>query len=970
MPERLVDELVRQELLPADLGRRALEQQVLHGGALDSAILETSAIDEDALLEAIVRAYGGTAATREDRTAPVDESALRCLPEQWAQKHALAPLEWNRQKSSLRVLTPAPVDARLIERLGELLELRIVPSIDLEFRVYERLAVLYGTRPPERFVALIEQARGPASSVPWATNKANGSWHRPSDRGRLTFGEAVNMLREATEREDIVKTALLYTIRDLQFAAMLIVHKSHLEGWMAEGEGADRIPGLHLDLAADSAFRVVLDAHTHYLGPVPEDQLHAAFIASIGRPCPRAVLIVPVRVKNRTVALIYAENGPNPIQPQLAADLMLFMTHLQGALEALLLRRKAQSLSNIGTSTSKLIEFTGTSDIMRQLVPSGIHEGVHESDQLEASDASVPLPTKPRREAAYSIVTRRGDAPSQASPPSPSAVPVGTIGELARTGPGSAEAAIHDSAHWEQVSLAAWDDGLGNETMFGVPSSPPTDTDAANNEPGASPSGDEISAGSGGDGGTHASREPLAGDDRGGDSALDSSAIHSDPIGDIDIEVPTLAEDDVPAQPLSVSAALSVSAPDDEPVPLTTRKRPRSSLAEASLLVLPPVEVELTPAPTLEIMEAFSRVREPEPHRARPADESGNDEERDHARSDVEPENAEPENAEPNETGLPVPEPVDEATPERAAEPASTTPRDADTLADGPLAELRDQVSLLVSDRDDARRQAGEKLAAFGAVIVAPLISAFPGHLNVDPFQEVLPPFEACGELLRLLVLHGRNAHPHIARFLDAPDPVFRLLAAHFYATVKIPDIVPKLSQRLHDEETKVCLVAARTLFTYRDAPEFAGVVAHLHGRLLASSIGARRHAAYLLGLFRDITAIPLLIEFFERKEWAMYDAVEQALGEITRQAFGSNPKKWRGWWAKNQGRSRIAWLIDGLSTKDAALRRGAFEELKAISGRDAIYDEHASKREREMAKQDWLTWWSKEENSSLGANS
>ena len=223
MPERLVDELVRQELLPADLGRRALEQQVLHGGALDSAILETSAIDEDALLEAIVRAYGGTAATREDRTAPVDESALRCLPEQWAQKHALAPLEWNRQKSSLRVLTPAPVDARLIERLGELLELRIVPSIDLEFRVYERLAVLYGTRPPERFVALIEQARGPASSVPWATNKANGSWHRPSDRGRLTFGEAVNMLREATEREDIVKTALLYTIRDLQFAAMLIV---------------------------------------------------------------------------------------------------------------------------------------------------------------------------------------------------------------------------------------------------------------------------------------------------------------------------------------------------------------------------------------------------------------------------------------------------------------------------------------------------------------------------------------------------------------------------------------------------------------------------------------------------------------------------------------------------------------------------------------------------------------------------
>ncbi|MBK8010810.1 MAG: hypothetical protein IPK13_05640 [Deltaproteobacteria bacterium] len=954
MPERLVAELVREDLLPADLGRRALEQQVLHGGALDSAILETAAVAEDVLLQAIVRAYGGAAATPEDRDAPVDESALRCLPEQWAEKHTLAPLQLNRQKSVLRVLTPAPVDARLLERLGELLELRIVPSIDLEFRVYERLAILYGTRPPERFVALIEQARGPSAGVPWSASKASGSSHqRPSEGGRITFGEAVNMLREATEREEIVKTALLYTIRDLQFAAMLIVHKTHLEGWMAEGEGADRIPGLHLDLSPDSAFRVVLDAHTHYLGPVPEDNLHAAFISGIGRPCPRAVLIVPVRVKNRTVALIYAENGPNPIQPQLAADLMLFMTHLEGALEALLLRRKAQSLSNITPAASKLIEFTGTSDIMRQLVPSGFHT------EETGPTKEAPPTTRPRREAAYSVISRRGDerpptaSSSSSSPrplslsptsaPNPGAIPLAAIGEVAKSS--ATEIALDDSSHWERVSIDAWDDGLGNETPFGVPSAlpaerPSTDLEVAEATGESAFDGADGSAGASEDTGATAATS-LESDRTTANQATDLLAVGSS----------ASRNGDTPMRSADTLTAEATASHDDEPVPLTTLKRPRSALAEASLLVLPPVEIELTPAPSLEMIENFSRTAEAREHPTTPSDR--------------------PEREEEPEDGLPIPEPVDDANQEVADDEVSASVGQAqDTLADGPLAELNEQVDLLVGESAEARRQAAEKLAAFGAVIVAPLVRAFPGYLDVDPFQDVLPPFETCGELPRLLVLHGRNAHPHIARFLDAPDPVFRLLASHFYASVRVPDVVPKLSQRLHDEEEKVRLVAARALFTYRDSPEFAGVVAHLHGRLLASSVGARRHAAYLLGLFRDVTAVPLLIEFFERKEWAMYDAVEQALGEITRQAFGSNPKKWRGWWAKNQGRSRIAWLIDGLSAKDVALRRGAFEELKAISGRDVSYDERASKREREAARQDWLTWWSEEEKSAPGTSS
>ena len=191
-----------------------------------------------------------------------------------------------------------------------------------------------------------------------------------------------------------------------------------------------------------------------------------------------------------------------------------------------------------------------------------------------------------------------------------------------------------------------------------------------------------------------------------------------------------------------------------------------------------------------------------------------------------------------------------------------------------------------------------------------------------------------------------------------------RFFSVYYYSAVFVPDAIPKLIQRLHDEETRVSLLAARTLFSYREHPEFGRVLDHLHGRLDANSMTARRHATYLIGLFRDVTAIPRLIDVFDRKEKAMYDTAEDALAEITKQRFGSNAKKWRAWWQKNQDKSRIAWLIDGLMAKESALRKSAAEELRAVTGLDMGYDDDAPKRQREESRQRWIEWWAKQSAS------
>src|SRR6516162_9544030 len=53
MPSRLSDRLLESGLLPAEGLRAALARQAVYGGALDTALLELDALDEEKLLGAL-----------------------------------------------------------------------------------------------------------------------------------------------------------------------------------------------------------------------------------------------------------------------------------------------------------------------------------------------------------------------------------------------------------------------------------------------------------------------------------------------------------------------------------------------------------------------------------------------------------------------------------------------------------------------------------------------------------------------------------------------------------------------------------------------------------------------------------------------------------------------------------------------------------------------------------------------------
>ena len=1019
MPDRLTKCLVEQGYLTQDGADEAIERQVLMGGALDTALLELNVVDEDAILHALGVAYNSDTATPRDVVLPPDGRALRVIPEKWARKHRIAPLRLDRDDSDvLIVLSPAPLDYGLVKRWGELLEIEIRALLVPEFRVEQRLALLYNFTPDERLQPLIA-AHGGHAAAPQLVDDED-----------LDFAAAVARLRDPKSRDHIARTTLRHVGRDLEFVALFIVQEGLLEGWMARGAGAENVPGTSVAVDPDSAFRVVLDTRAHYLGPLAQEEAHKDFLRRIGRSHPRSVLIVPMRIRDRTVSLLYAENGRNEIPARIAADAMLFVSHVQAAMLTLLLRRKAPSFSQLPVSEPD--------EIVSELpIPAPVAEASHlpfephrkgtfghtqsylildslepPAEDEEPTEGALPTPAfdadpedRPSDREQAAITTRPAE-PEYAehetlpTPPlvSDAVEEINAEASFDRSLASTSSAEELDSLDLPSVAEEASIDLLGAEVEGGSDG-----LEDVNEGESIDLSGSLIAGGESGR--ISIAREPHIG--KSPEKAVPTLRNDSEDLDWMDTTLPTAqskisqALDELSENPTVDEDTLRS---EDTEVPVSSKE------LDEQLLETHPNEPSSEPtrspgdtwdsgeavkkevtddAPTLSSLdrERFwgegqddwgpvatdswdegSIVPPPAPVKAAP----GQPPDSLHSVPDLD-ESTWWEG--PSDTIRPLPLPPEVV--QRAAQRPSSTggaklipvhPARSVPLEPGSRpfeAEVRSRLDQLEHAMKRVRTIAREALATMGEPALPIIVERFPGPLTVNPFapEVVLPPFPECGPLLALIAQHGRKAHVFVERRLDAPDPIIRFFATYFYSAVYVPEAVSRLIQRLHDEEARICMTAARTLFGYRSHSVFKQVLEHLHGRLSASSIAARRHAAFLIGLFRDVTAVPELISIIERKERSLMDVAEGALAEITKQRFGSNVRRWRSWWAKNENRNRIEWLIEGLASRDAAIRKSACEELRAVTSQNFEYDPAAPKRRREEARKRWLNWWA---NQSL----
>ncbi|MEL7368189.1 MAG: hypothetical protein AAFN74_04700 [Myxococcota bacterium] len=723
----------------------------------------------------------------------------------------------------------------------------------------------------------------------------------------MSFGAAIKAVSQASDIDEVVQTTVQYAQQWLRSVTMLRVDGEAVVGWHSQGPEADRVHTLRFEIQEESALKAVIVNRSKYLGPLPSDQVHSHFAAHLNRPLPKMVLVLPVAVQNRTIALLYADNGEASISPRLANDLMLFLTQVQATLEAHLFPRPAP----ISTSAALIDRFDQEITLEAgprppSTTPISDHASLVLEDDAQplevpeaVNDSDLPIPLLD--EVPY-------DPSEEPSFESTAAALASRVSVLHRNAPNDDEQWVSETAP-NSVMTPAFESARSSALI-------------AEDE----------------DGTDLNSVLEAAPDDERDEADEDQEGWTSAATDDWDDWVSSAIEETRPVSAPSPSPSGRRRLSDDATVPdlsaeawirsaseVTRAKQPSADVMHRADLPEPDGGLEEVPVP----LTQFAMSRQTVPVGALTIDPP----------FDVE------EDVDDDDDDLLNQEDVINASFEIAQESED---------------ELNALLEQLGSIHPAQREAAGEALAQRGPEVLPQIIARFPGVLSVDPFAPnvQLPAFKKCGITLSLLERCGRDAHRHVVDKLDAPKPLHRFFAIYFYSAVYVPEAIPKLIQRLHDEEPRICMLAARTLFSYRDHRNFPLVLDHLHNRLKATSLTARRHAAYLIGLFRDVTAIPDLIQIFERKEKNLHDVVADALAEITKQRLGHSPKRWRAWWSKNRHRSRIEWLLDGLASKDASLRQSASDELKAVTGIDLGFDGNAPRRQREEARQRWLKWW------------
>ena len=130
----------------------------------------------------------------------------------------------------------------------------------------------------------------------------------------LTPGEVARLEAEiaaAPDREVIALHALRIALHHASAAAIFVVHRGVIRGYRAAGADiAEHIEGLLVPVASPSLLSQAVAQGIGFRGAPPEAGIDQQIFRALGRSDAVDVAILPVRIRDRVVNLLYVDNGP------------------------------------------------------------------------------------------------------------------------------------------------------------------------------------------------------------------------------------------------------------------------------------------------------------------------------------------------------------------------------------------------------------------------------------------------------------------------------------------------------------------------------------------------------------------------------------------------------------------------------------------------------------------------------------
>jgi type IV pilus assembly protein PilB len=141
MSAKLGEILVRENLISAQHLREALDYQREHGGRLGYNLVKLGLVTDDMITAVLSRQYGIPSVNLD--LFQIDESVLRLIPQEVAQKYSVIPL--SRVGATLTLAMVDPTNVFAMDDIKFMTGLNVEPVVVAEVSVQQAIAKYYGT---------------------------------------------------------------------------------------------------------------------------------------------------------------------------------------------------------------------------------------------------------------------------------------------------------------------------------------------------------------------------------------------------------------------------------------------------------------------------------------------------------------------------------------------------------------------------------------------------------------------------------------------------------------------------------------------------------------------------------------------------------------------------------------------------------------------------------------------------------
>jgi hypothetical protein len=181
---------------------------------------------------------------------------------------------------------------------------------------------------------MAEIATHPAAAKPATDNAALAS-------GPADLAKAVAEIQLGSSQKEILRALLDTTARYAARVALFVVKGNHATGWQARGfANSDGVKDFQLDGKAHAVAQAIGD---RVAASAPADDMDSRFLRDFGKPANGDGRILPLILKDKVAALVYADAGTDASGSLDPGSLELLVLSTSAWLEVSSLRKQAQA---------------------------------------------------------------------------------------------------------------------------------------------------------------------------------------------------------------------------------------------------------------------------------------------------------------------------------------------------------------------------------------------------------------------------------------------------------------------------------------------------------------------------------------------------------------------------------------------------------------------------------------------------